>query len=110
MFVLSQNIRTNTDDKLVRKVSLVKMHNSLISLFVDNTSADTKIRNLLDEDCMKMLLRYSDCLSLNDEKTIAFHQRCRQDDYVFDEDRQIWIDGTVDTEKNDLFIPRDDAQ
>ena len=106
---LSENIRTNCADKLLRNVSLEKMHNSLIDLFVDRTSADTTLRNLMNDESMKKLLRYGNCLCLNDERTIKFHESTKLNCDVFDESRQIWIPDYVKLD-DDLFIPRDDAQ
>ena len=110
MLVLSENIRTSTSSKLLRNISLESMHNSLVGLFVDRSKIDTTLARYFNEDAIKETLRYSNCLSLNDERTIAFHQNCRQSNYVFDEKRQIWVDGGVDTEKDDLFIPSGDAK
>lgn len=110
MIALASEIRTNVGDKLSRNVSLVNMHNSLSELFVDRTSIDTSLRRYFDDGAMKKSMQFSHCQSLNDERTIKFHQSCKQEDDVFDETRQIWIDKFIDPIKDDLFIPRDDAQ
>ena len=106
---VASNIRTSASDVLLRKVSMVRMYNSLVGLFADRTANNTPT-NLFDNgDGVKRTLRYMHCLSLNDERTIAFHQGWKQSSDVFDEDRQIWIDANIDVERDDLFIPRDDA-
>ncbi len=105
---LSESIRTTSSDKLLRTISLNKMHNSLIDLFSDRTAIDND-NGTNDEDVFKVL-RYSDCLSLNDESTIKFHQSQHQQSDVFDEQRQIWIDEHINPIEDDLFIPRSDAQ
>ena len=104
----ASEIRTNTGAKLLRKISLRSMHNSLIDLFQDRTSMDNV--NLFDEDGIRKVLRYSKCQDLNDASTIEFNQSSKQDDYVFDESKQIWIPSRVNPITDDLFIPRDDAQ
>lgn len=108
MISLASEIRTRVGEKLSRNVSLVKMHNSLSELFVDRTSIDTSLGRFFKFD--KDAPRYYHCLCLNDERTIKFHQSTKQDSYVFDEQRQIWIDEYIDPIKEDYFIPRDDAQ
>jgi len=105
---VASNIRTIASDKLLKNVSLKRMHISLIDLFVDRTAIDSEI-NLIGNDKMLENLRYMHCQSLNDERTIAFHQGWKQADDVFDEQRQIWIPNTVDVEKDNMFIPRADA-
>lgn len=107
---LSSSIRTIASAKLLRTISLSRMHNSLLDLFVDKNAIDESVNLFADEDGVMQTLRYMHCLSLNDEKTIAFNQSWKQQDYVFDEKRQIWIDSYIDTINDDLFIPRDDAQ
>ena len=86
------------------------MHNSLIDLFVDRTKVETTFRRFMNNDSIKKSMQFHKCQSLNDERTIKFHQSAKQDSYVFDESRQIWIDDNVDPINDDLFIPRDDAQ
>ena len=105
---LSSSIRTNTGAKLLKNISLDKMHNSLIGLFIDKTKNETP-NNLFDNGEVKKILSYSHCKHLNDKRTIEFKNSLRQDDDVFDETRQIWISRHIDPEKHDLFIPRDDA-
>lgn len=107
---LSSSIRTNTGARLLRNISLARMHNSLMDLFVDRTAVDTSLRRLVSEDGIRKVVKYNKCESLNDERTIKFNQSFKQADDVFDEKRQIWINKYIDTEKDDLFIPRDDAQ
>lgn len=107
---LSENIRTNTGARLLRKISMVRMHNSLIELFVDRTAIDTSLSGHFNKDKIRKNLKYGYCLSLNDKKTIKFHNSCKQDFYVFDESRQIWYDSKIDPITDDLFISRDDAQ
>jgi len=109
MIALASEIRTSVGDKLSRNVSLVKMHNSLSELFIDRTAIDTSLRRFFSEDGMKKSMQQSNCKSLNDERTIKFHQSIKQQDDVFDEKRQIWIDKFIDPIKDDLFIPRSDA-
>ena len=106
---ISENVRTISAGKLQRTISLNRMQNSLNDLFVDRTAINQN-RNLLESDKMLENLRFMHCQSLNDERTIKFHQGWKQADDVFDEDRQIWISPHIDVEKDDLFIPRDDAQ
>ena len=110
LLVLSESIRTMASDKLLKNVSLNRIHNCLIDLFLDRTVNDTPINLLDNEDGVKKTLRFIHCQNLNDEKVIKFNQNWKQADDVFDEKRQIWIDRFIDTEKDDLFIPRDDAQ
>ena len=105
---LSSSIRTNTGAKLLKEISLDKMHNSLMGLFVDKTKNETRI-NLFDKDEVKKTLAYNHCKSLNDKRTIEFHQSFKQEYYVFNEKRKIWISRYIDSEKDDLFIPRDDV-
>ena len=104
---LSDNIRTNCAERLTRKISLDRIQNSLIDLFMDRTKQDTH-DNFADEDELRKVMQYSNCLHLNDARTIEFGNSFKQADDVFDEKRQIWIDRFIDTEKDDLFIPRDD--
>ena len=106
---ISSSIRTNSSDVLLRNVSIKRMHNSLIDLFVDRTNLDT-ISGIGDEDSIKQMMQFNKCNSMNDERTIKFHQSWKQASDVFDEKLQIWIDKSIDTEKDNLFIPRDDAQ
>lgn len=110
MIALASEIRTRTGERLSRKISLVKMHYSLIDLFVDRTEVDTSFRRFMNEDNFKRTMQFSNCQYLNDERTINFHQGLKQDDDVFLESKQIWIPSSVDPIKDDLFIPRDDAQ
>ena len=105
---ISIGIRTISAGKLQRDVSLSRMHHSLIDLFVDRTAINSEI-NLIGNDRMLENLRFMHCQSLNDERTIAFHQGWKQADDVFDEQRQIWIPNSVDVEKDNMFVPRDDA-
>lgn len=88
---LSSSIRTNCSEVLSRKISLVKMHHSLIDLFVDRTKIDTSLRRFMDDESLNKSMQYSRCHSLND------------DSYSWD------FDG-IDPIKDNLFIPRDDAQ
>lgn len=106
---LASNIRTNTAERLLRTISLKSMHDCLNGLFVDKNASDTPVNLFDDEDGVKKTLRYIHCKHLNDKRTIAFNQRWKQANDVFDEKRQIWIDGFIDTEKDDLFIPRVDS-
>ena len=110
MIALASEIRTRTGERLLRKISLVKMHYSLIDLFVDRTDIDTSLRRLFDKDGIDKAMQFSNCQYLNDERTINFHQGLKQDGDVFLESKQIWIPSSVDPIKDDLFIPRDDAQ
>lgn len=109
---LSESIRTNSSANLTRNISLKKMHRKLNEVFVDWNAKDISDSDspFGDGDAVLELSRYYHCQCLNDERTIKFHQGFKQDSYVFDETRQIWIDECIDTEKDDLFIPRDDAQ
>lgn len=90
---LSSSIRTNCSEVLSRKTSLVKMHYSLIDLFVDRTEIDTTLRRFFNDESMKKSMQYSRCKRLNDDN----------DSYSCDIH-------DVDSIKDDLFIPRDDAQ
>ena len=105
---VASQIRTNTGAKLLRDISLDRMQNSLLDLFMDRNKQD-KVNLLADEDGIRKVMRYSNCLHLNDARTIEFCNSFKQADDVFDEKRQIWIDRFIDTEKDDLFIPRDDS-
>lgn len=106
---ISSSIRTNSSDKLSRKISFVKMHNSLIDLFIDRTAIDTSLNLFGDKEAILETMRYNNCKHLNDDRTIEFNQSWKQEDDVFDEDRQIWIDRYIDVERDDMFVPRDDA-
>ena len=121
---LASNIRITVCERLSRNISLAKIQDNLLKLFVDRINVDSSSlgrfvdvefedRIYLDGDDINddkiTILDYNDCLCLNDESTIEFNQKFKQADDVFDEKRQIWIDRFVDTEKNDLFIPRDDG-
>lgn len=108
-FLLSSNIRTIASDKLLAKIPLTTMQRTLIDLFMDRTKRNQV--NLFDnKDDFKRVMKYNHCLHLNDERTIAFNQNWKQEDDVFDESRQIWIDRFIDPINDDMFIPRDDAQ
>ena len=105
---VASQIRTNTGAKLLRKISLDRMENSLMDLFVDRTKQDT-VNRLNSEDGIRKVLKYSHCQRLNDARRIEFGNSFKQADDVFDEKRQIWIDKYIDPIKDDLFIPRDDS-
>ena len=108
---LAENIRTNTSDNLLRNISLARMKRKLVNLFVDWNAKDVDDSDNIfgADDGIIKTMKYNNCLSLNDENTIEFHQSFKQDNDVFDEKRQIWIDRFVDTINDDMFIPRDDA-
>ncbi|MBR2651744.1 hypothetical protein IKD48_03055 [bacterium] len=106
---LSSSIRTNSSDKLLRTISLPGMYTELIDLFVDRTAKDTSINGFANDEKINEFLKYSHCLSLNDERTIKFNQGWKQEDDVFDEKLQIWISKFIDTEKDNMFVPRVDA-
>ena len=110
LLVLSESIRSMASDKLLRNISLKRMQRKLNELFDNGTEKKGDVSLFGDDDAVKESLRYMHCHSLNDERTIEFNQNWKQADDVFDEKRQIWIDRFIDTEKDDLFIPRDDAQ
>ena len=110
MIALASEIRKSVGDKLSRNISLLKMHNSLSELFVDRTSIDTSLARFFNDDTLEQSMKFHHCQCLNDERTIKFHQSLKQDDDVFLESKQIWIPKTIDPIKDDLFIPRDDAQ
>ena len=105
---VASQIRTNTGAKLLRKISLKRMNNRLMDLFMDRTKQDS-VNRFADEDGIRKVMQYNHCLHLNDARTIEFGNSCKQADDVFDEKRQIWISRFIDTEKDDLFIPRDDG-
>lgn len=107
---VSSTIRTNCAERLLRKISLKTMQRKLNELFVDWQEQENKTNLLEDNDGLRKVMKYNRCESLNDERTIEFHQSWKQDSYVFDETRQIWIDENVDPINDDMFIPRDDAQ
>ena len=109
-FILSSSIRTISSDKLQRTISIPRMQRKLIELFEDGTEKDNKVSLFGDDSAFKESLRYMHCQSLNDERTIKFHQGWKQEDDVFDEKRQIWISKYIDPINDDMFIPRDDAQ
>lgn len=107
---LSESIRTIASDKLQRNISLKRMQRKLNELFVDWKTKENQ-RNLFEsDDGIRKVMKYNKCNSLNDERTIKFHQSWKQESDVFDETRQIWIDRNIDPIEDDLFIPRDDAQ
>ena len=105
---VASQIRTHTGAKLLRSVSLKRMENSLMDLFIDRNNDDT-VNRLINEDGIRKVLRYSHCKRLNDKRRIEFNNSCKQANDVFDETRQIWISPNVDPMKDDLFIPRDDV-
>ena len=107
---LSESIRTNSSDKLTRNFSLNKIYNSLIDLFIDRTAINTSY-NLFEtnKDEIEKSMRYNHCNRINDARRIEFGNNFKQESDVFDEKRQIWIDKHIDVERDDLFIPRDDA-
>jgi len=107
--LLASSIRTNCAERLLGTISIPRMHNRLMDLFVDRTAIETSLFESSKERILKNL-SYSHCLSLNDERKIKFHQSWKQESYVFDEKRQIWIDKSIDPINDDMFIPRDDAQ
>ena len=100
--IMISEIRLKVKDKLANT-----SNTNLLDLFVDRTSIDTSFRRFMGVN--KDNPRYDNCLCLNDEKTIKFHQSLKQDNDVYDEKRQIWVGGTVDLVEDDLFIPRDDV-
>ena len=57
---VASNIRTIASDKLLKNVSLKRMHNSLIELFVDRTAIDND-NGTNDEDVFEVL-RYLNLL------------------------------------------------
>ena len=80
-------------------------------LFVDWNRTDSDSNSVFgDAGDVLEYSRYYNCQSLNDERMIKFHQGWKQDGYVFNEKLQIWIDGSIDVEKDNLFVPRVDAQ
>ena len=97
MISLASEIRINVSERLSRNV-----HDKLLELFVDRTSIDTSFRRFMNKD----KLPYYNCKSLNDEKTIEFHQKTRQMHDVFDDERQIWISSDINPSEHDYFIPR----
>lgn len=103
--LLATAIRTNCAERLLRTISIQRMHYSLMDLFVDRTAIETSLFERNKESILKNL-SYSHCLSLNDERTIKFNQSWKQQDDVFDEKRQIWISNTVNPIEDDLFIQR----
>ena len=110
---LSESIRTIASDKLFGNISLARMQGKLIGLFVDWNANDVNDSDSVFGDYtdgMKRIMQFSKCESLNDERTIEFHQGWKQESDVFDESRQIWIPYGVDPINDDMFIPRDDAQ
>lgn len=107
---LSENIRTIASDKLQRNVSLKRMQRKLNELFVDWKTKENPTNLFEKDDGIRKVMKYNRCESLNDARTIKFHQSWKQDSYVFDETRQIWIDEHIDPINDDMFIPRDDAQ
>lgn len=109
MLLINSKIRTKCADELQRTISLKSMQNCLMDLFCDRTKIETSLRRFFDEDNIKNTPRWYNCLSMNDERTIKFHQGFKQQNYVFNEDKQIWIDPFVDPIEHDYFIPRDDA-
>ena len=79
-------------------------------LFVDWNRTDSDSNSVFgDADGVLEYSRYYNCQSLNDERTIKFNQGWKQEDDVFDEKLQIWISKFIDTEKDNMFVPRVDA-
>ena len=107
---LAESIRTISSDKLQRTISISRMKRKLIELFVDRTKTESPLFSNDDKEEIKQVLKFNNCLSLNDERTIAFNQGWKQEDDVFDESRQIWISGHINPIEDDVFIPRDDVQ
>lgn len=107
---LSSSIRTISSDKLLRTISIPRMQRKLIELFVDRTKKENPLFSDDDKEQLDKVLKFNHCLSLNDERTIAFNQGWKQEDDVFDEKRQIWISGHINPIEDDVFIPRDDVQ
>ena len=105
---LSESIRTIASDKLLKNISLDRMQNSLMDLFIDRNKHET-VNRFINEDGIRKVMKDSNCLHLNDARTIEFGNSFKQVDDVFDETRQIWIDRFIDPIKDDLFIPRDDS-
>lgn len=61
---LSENVRTNCAERLLRNISLKGMHYRLAKLFVDRTKIDTSIFGRFnDENPIKTM--YADCLQFN---------------------------------------------
>ena len=108
-FVLSSLIRTIASDKLQKNVSLSRMQRKLIELFVDWNKKENSTNLFEKDDGIKRVMKYNNCESLNDERTIKFNQRFKQTGDVFDETRQIWISEFVDPIEDDMFMSRDDA-
>ena len=71
--LLATAIRTNCAERLLRTISIQRMHYSLMDLFVDRTAIDTSLRRYFSEDAIEQILVYNDCLKLNDENTIDFN-------------------------------------
>lgn len=109
-FILSSSIRTIASDKLLRTISIPRMQRKLNELFEDETEKENKASLFGDDDAVNQSLKFMHCNSLNDERTIKFHQGWKQESDVFDEKRQIWISEHIDPIEDDLFIPRDDSQ
>ena len=107
---LSSSIRTISSAKLLRTISIPRMQRKLNELFEDETEKENKASLFGDDDAVNQSLKFMHCNSLNDERTIKFHQGWKQKDDVFDEKRQIWISKYIDPINDDMFIPRDDSQ
>ncbi len=108
MLDLAYRIRTKSCERLLTRTSISPdtLNTNLLGLFIDRKSIDTSFRRFFGRNKDRPLYRH--CQSLNDARTIDFHQRVKQESDVFDEKRQIWIPNYVDLETDDLFIPKEE--
>ena len=64
---------------------------------------------MADDVELEKTICFNHCQQLNDASTIAFNQRYQQETDVYNEDLGIWIAESIDVEKDNCFIPRDDT-
>lgn len=100
---LSSSIRTVCAERLTRTISIPRMHNSLIDLFVDRTAIDTSLLGRMKSNYDKWQV-YNDCLHLNDKNTIDFNNRLPQSNDIIDENTGNYIPSNIDL-NNNVFIP-----
>lgn len=62
---LSETIRTIASDKLLKNISLKRMHYYLMDLFHDRTNIDTSIFGRFADEDTKKHAKYTDCLNFN---------------------------------------------
>lgn len=72
--LLSSSIRTIASDKLLRNISIVRMHNSLVGLFTDRTAIDTSFGRFFKKENITQFDVWQECLYLHDE-TVGINRK-----------------------------------